>query len=112
VLRTAGVELTFAGRAKILAGKIIVDRKLHPAAAAKYRLLRTFSPRPDGRLVPRDLSMAIKARIPSAAAFEPYRDDVQRAVPVPAPRFFIDLNAKDLFPVYQPQSFHLLFHLR
>lgn len=108
MLCTAGVKLAFTGRAKIFAGKVIFDRKLRTAAAAEYRLLRAFRSRPDGRLVPRDLGMAIKARIPAAAAFEPYRDDIQRAMPVPAPRFFIDLNAKDLFPVDQPQSFHLL----
>lgn len=112
MLRTAGVELALASRAKILAGKVIFDRKLRTAAAAEYSLLRAFGPRPDARLVTRNLGMAVKARIPSTAAFEPYRDDIQRAMPVPAPRFFIDLNAKDLFPVYQPQSFHLLFHLR
>ena len=70
-----------------------------PARATKDRLLAEFVSRPDNSLVIGDSPMAIEARIPSLAAFEFDRDDIDRRLPMLAARLGIDLNSLNLASV-------------
>ena len=99
MLSAAGVKGGGAFGTRIVCGQIFVDRKLMSARAAHDRFPIEFRSRPDGRIVIRDGGMTFKARIPTAAAFEFDRDDVQRRVPMPAARLYVYLNSVHLASV-------------
>jgi hypothetical protein len=61
------------------------------ASPAQGRLLTKLGPRPDRRLVIGGLSVAIETRVPSAAALELDRDDVERRMPMSAPSLAVNI---------------------
>jgi hypothetical protein len=60
---------------------------------------------PNGRRVLGEFLVAIEARVPTPAALELDRDDVERGVPMGAARLGVDADAMHLFPVYQHDHF-------
>jgi len=76
VIRAAGVESARARWARKAAGKVFVDRKLVAACTAENGFFVELRFRPRFRSVDFSLGVALKARIPTPAAAEFYRDDV------------------------------------
>lgn len=69
------------------------------ARTAEDRAFAEFVPRPDARLVIGDGRVTVEAWIPTSAAFEFYRDDIQRRIPMAATRLRIDLDSVNLASV-------------
>lgn len=59
------------------------------ACAAQNGWVIEFVTRPDSRLMIRECRVTIEARIPTVAAFELNRDNIQRRIPMPAARLLI-----------------------
>jgi hypothetical protein len=93
MLGAAGVKDGGAFGTRVVCGQVFVDRKLMSARAAQDRFPIEFRSRPNVRLVAGDLSVTVETRIPTAAAFELDRDNIQRRMPMPALSLRIDLDS-------------------
>jgi hypothetical protein len=99
MLSAARVKGGGAFGTRVVCGQVFVDRKLMSARAAQDRFPIEFRSRPNTRLVAGDLSVTVEARVPTPTAFELDRDNVQRRVPMAAPRLRIDLDSVHLASV-------------